>query len=156
MRRVPIRLDTSPFSARRIRLLPLMLAASLMASCRPLNPAAPPSASPATLVPADASEPAAGICAEPGSSSLALVEIYPDVPNPRCLRVLPEQGLLVVNRTEVEIVVRLGPHESRLLPGEEGALRAPFGSYLAPGVHRVEAAPYSGPELILADPGGTD
>jgi hypothetical protein len=136
--------------------LPLTLAALLMANCRPLNPAALPPTSPPTLVPADASEPAAGICAESGSSSLALVEIYPDVPNPRCLRVLPEQGLLVVNRTEVEIVVRLGPHESRLPPGEEGSLPAPFGSYLAPGVHRVEAAPYSGPELVLADPGGSD
>jgi hypothetical protein len=156
MRLIPALEDRHRSSVSPLRLLAMLFAAFWMASCSLRSPAASPSASPATLVPAEGSEPASGICAGPGSSSLALVEIYPDVPSPRCLQVLPEQGLLVVNRTEVEIVARLGPHEIRLLPGEEGSLPAPFGSYLAPGVHRVTAVPYSGPELVLAGSGGVD
>ncbi len=134
----------------------LVLGSTLMTSCGPLGPAAPVPSPTSTLIPADASEPAAGICAGPDSSALPRVEIFPDIPSPRCLLVLPEQGLLVVNQTEVEIVARLGPYEARVLPGEEGSLPVPFGSYLAPGVHQVEAPPFFGPELVLVDSGGTD
>lgn len=141
---------THPSIIRHWRYFGLTIAISL-AACRSAAPS--PSKAPATptLIPPVASEPAAGICAGPDSSQAPRVEVNVDIPDPRCLRVLPDQSLIVVNRTDVEILVRLGPYEIRIAPGAEGPLPAPFGSYLAPGVHVVEAEPYAGPELVLAE-----
>jgi hypothetical protein len=130
-----------------------LLAALSFLSCR-IGFASPlPSAQPPTLIPPVASEPAAGICGGPDSSDLAIVRVNVDVPDPRCLQVRPDQGLRVINHTDTEISVRLGPHQVLIQPGGEGDLPEPFGNYLAPGVHRLEVDPYGGPEIIVLPAG---
>ncbi len=113
-----------------------------------LATAVPPATPEATLIPAISDAPAAGICAE-AEGQWATVEIQPDVPSPRCLKVTAQQRLKAINRTEVAVRVELGPFALDLQPGAEGALEQPFGAFLAPGVHQVLAPPYSGPEVWL-------
>jgi hypothetical protein len=116
----------------------------------PVTPTLPAIQGSAILLPPDSDAPAAGICAE-SEGEWATVEIRPDTPSPRCLKVTPEQQLKVINRTEAIVQIELGPFTLELQPGVEGALEKPFGSYLAPGVHRVRVSPYAGPELWLDD-----
>jgi hypothetical protein len=71
------------------------------------------------------------------------------MPMPRCQEVLPEQLLQVTNHTDDTLLISLGDFERRLEPGEAVTLDKPFGSYLAPGVHRLQVSLYSGPELFL-------
>jgi hypothetical protein len=94
-------------------------------------------------------EPAAGICAE-AEGETAVVEIFPDIPSPRCLKVTADQRLVVINRGDTDISLGLGSLAAVVRPGEEHTLDMPFGEYLAPGVHRLQAEPYSGPEVWLA------
>ena len=145
-----LRANRNPSCALRARLLGPILARAPSA-CSLSGPKAAPFPAAPTLIPPIASEPAAGICAGPDPADAAVVEINLDVPNPRCLRVRPDQSLVILNRSDVEIVVRLGPYETQIPPGSEGAMPALLGSYLAPGVHRIEAPPYSGPEIVLGD-----
>ena len=103
-----------------------------------------------TLIPPISAEPAAGICAEV-KGELAVAEIYPDIPSPRCLKVNGEQKLKVINRTEITLNVEFGEYQTEVPPGGEDTFNTPFGDYLAPGVHRVEASPYGGPEIWLIE-----
>lgn len=110
----------------------------------------PPVVATATLVPADSDAPAAGICAE-AEGEWATVQIAPDTPSPRCLKVTREQRLKVINGTQAVVQIKLGEFALELQPGTEGTLEMPFGQYLAPGVHQILASPYSGPELWLVE-----
>ena len=110
----------------------------------------PSAAIDAMLVPADSDAPAAGICAE-AEGEWATVQIAPDMPSPRCLKVTREQRLKVINGADTRVQIQLGPYALELPPGMEGTLDAPFGNFLAPGVHRVLASPYSGPEVWLIE-----
>lgn len=146
--------------------------ASLPASQSPLPPTQPPTTpptQPSTSLPASptpeppgqttrpfeyvlatpaSQEPAAGICME-AEGDTAVAEIFPDVPAPRCLKVTPGQRLVVINRTDSEISVSLGALSATLQPGQETSLDRSFDEYLEPGVHRLQASPYSGPEVWL-------
>lgn len=108
--------------------------------------------SPPALVTPVADSPAAGICDfYPGE--LVVFEIYPDIPSPRCARATPEQRLKVINRTDQDLDVSIGPYEYTIPVGGEQLVDAEFGTYLAPGVHRVSTSAYGGgggPELWLA------
>lgn len=96
-----------------------------------------------------AQEPAAGICAE-AEGSLVSVSLRPDVPDPRCVRVRPDQHLNLKNETDQTLQVNLGRFQAELDPGEEVTFDAPFGDYLAPGVHLVTtSAPPGGPAIWL-------
>lgn len=107
--------------------------------------------SPATgqpeLKPPDAEAPAAGICAE-SSGDVATITINPDVPDPRCLKVVATQRIKIVNGTEESIEIELGRFDASLEPGEEELFDAPVGDYLAPGVHVLSASIPSGSAAI--------
>ncbi len=96
-----------------------------------------------------ADSPAAGICAEAPGEAVISVEIFPDIPSPRCLKVSADQKLRVVNRTDSALQLSLGRLEQTLQPQAETVLDAPFADYLAPGVHILRAEPFSGPEILL-------
>jgi hypothetical protein len=98
-----------------------------------------------------ADSPAAGICAEAPGEAVISVEIFPDIPSPRCLKVSADQKLQVINRTDSALQLSLGRLEQKLQPQAETVLDAPFGDYLAPGVHILRAEPFSGPEILLAE-----
>lgn len=97
-----------------------------------------------------AQQPAAGICGAT-ENDVVVVTIYPDIPDPRCVKVTPGQSLKVVNGTEGSVQVVLGPFYAALQPGEEYTFDLPLGEYLAPGVHLVQVLPCCGPELWLAE-----
>jgi hypothetical protein len=46
-----------------------------------------------------------------------VVEIFPDIPSPRGLKVTAAQRLVVVNRTDGEISVALGAMQAVIQPG---------------------------------------
>lgn len=108
-----------------------------------------PTETPTPLATPYAQIPVAGICLEATSNDTVEVALWPDMPMPRCQEVLPEQLLQVANHTDDTLLISLGDFERRLEPGEAVALDKPFGSYLAPGVHRLQVSLYSGPELFL-------
>ena len=87
--------------------------------------------------------PAAGICAEP-SGDVVTIAVEPDTPSPRCSRVTSSQRLRVVNQTSEEIDVQIADFKMRLGAGDEGSVDAPFGSYLAPGVHLMNISSLAG------------
>jgi hypothetical protein len=108
-------------------------------------------------VPPDASAPAAGSCARLAGSRV-LVLVNPDVPMPRCVIVAAGQHLAVRNNTNElgqppqTVTLRWADYPPRMLPA--GAITTypqPFGSYLMPGVHRLQASVYgqSGAEIWL-------
>jgi len=93
--------------------------------------------------------PVAGICAGPEEGEIVSVEIWPDIPSPRCIKLAPEQKLLVLNRTELVIHIRLGTYRADIQPGDDYLFERTVGSYLGPGVHQLLVEPFSGPELWL-------
>ena len=95
-----------------------------------------------------ADSPAAGICAEFDTETVT-VTIYPDIPDPRCSLIQPEQKLEVVNAREETLLVSIGRLETELGPGESYLFDQPFGEYLAPGVHQIMVQPCCGAELWL-------
>jgi len=99
-----------------------------------------------------AQSPAAGICGEPTSEDTVLVEIWPDIPSPRCLVVRGDQYLRILNRTDEVLAISLGRLAGSVLPGEAITLELPFSQYLEPGVHVVGATPFGGPEIWLKAP----
>ena len=105
---------------------------------------------PPVLATPHAQQPAAGICGAV-DGELALVEIFPDIPSPRCLQVTGTQRLLVTNQTGQGLRIRIGHHDLLLPAGEKAVIDAPLGNYLAPGVHLLDATPFSGPELWLVE-----
>jgi hypothetical protein len=98
-----------------------------------------------------ADSPAAGICTEVSSEAVVSVEIFPDIPSPRCLKVTAEQKLEVINRTDSTLQLSLGALEQSLSPSETYAMKLPFGEYLMTGVHVLGANPFSGPEIWLQE-----
>ena len=96
-----------------------------------------------------ASSPAAGICGEPVIGQTASIEIWPDMPNPRCLQLSPEQYLQVTNHTDTGLQYRLGHFSGELGVGKTVVLDQEVGGYLEPGVHLFLVSSYSGPELWL-------
>ncbi len=134
----------------------LVVFIGLLASCslrqRPeatLEPA-PASASPILATPA-AQSPAAGICAEFEGETIT-VTINPDIPDPRCVSIRPDQKLVVVNHRGEPIQVKIGHFEASLPNGGEQFFDLPFGQYLAPGVHQMLVSPCCGAELVLSVP----
>ena len=88
--------------------------------------------------------PAAPVCGTDGApDGVATVTIGPDVPQPRCLQVLPGQRLGFVNGTRAAgqpgetVTASLGGYRFRVAPGERVVLDLPVSNYLAPGVHVV-------------------
>jgi hypothetical protein len=106
-----------------------------------------------TLVPADAAAPAAGGCGG-ATRPTVLITLSPDVPQPRCVRVLGGQRLEVANPTAKSLTVSLGTQSVTVAPGGSATLEKPFGADLANGVHRVKVDNLyagSGPEVWLQD-----
>ncbi len=134
----------------------LLLAATL--ACRAF-PAAEPTPAPLPAATTTTSEvlarstpvsdlPAAGICQEVDGSEVTM-RINPDIPDPRCLRVRPDQFLTVANNRAESIEVRFGPFVLNLESGAARRLDRPFGEYLAWGVHVVQSTPCCGGEIWL-------
>jgi hypothetical protein len=99
-------------------------------------------------------EPAAGICGS-FEGKWVVITIYPDIPDPRCAIIAPDQMLKVVNSRQETLRVSIGTMEAMIEPGDEHTFDIPFGQYLAPGVHRIGVDPCCGAELWLqADQGG--
>jgi len=94
-----------------------------------------------------AAQPAAGICGEAPELEVVEAQVWPDVPSPRCLRVLPDQRLRLVNRTPEAIRWKLGAFAGIIDTQSEAILPQPLGQFLAPGVHILQTSPYSGPEI---------
>jgi hypothetical protein len=103
------------------------------------------------LVTPYAIEPAAGICGGPLDGGIATVNIWPDVPEPRCLVVASEQILQVTNKTGEFVKVQLGPFGRELGAGETYTFDCPMGYYLAPGVHQLMVSPFGSPEIWLKE-----
>ena len=95
--------------------------------------------------------PASGICPEVPAGETASVDIYPDIPSPRCLLVKAEQHMALTNRSDEVLIFRLGHIEGQIQPGHTYLVEESFGSYLLPGVHVVQVSPYSGPEIFLVE-----
>jgi hypothetical protein len=93
-------------------------------------------------------EPAAGICAS-FEGEAVIINIYPDIPDPRCAKANAEQKLTVINQTEDTLQVSIGIFKASLQPGVEYTFDVPFGDYLEPGVHLVQVSPCCSPELWL-------
>ncbi len=104
---------------------------------------------PGALTPPDAATPAAGIC-PPANGDVVTLVLERDAPAPRCVAVTGDQRLELVNATTAGTVFFAG-HRIDLAAGATAQLDQPFGAFLAPGVHRVQAEQYagSGPEVWL-------
>lgn len=132
----------------------LTVLAPALAGCGQVSAGAAeaPTTSPSApvLAPADRARPSSGFCGTmPGP--VALVEVDPGAPAPRCLVVRPDQRLEVVNSTDREgnrggpLTVRFANWPRRVVPLHAGStFDRPFGQYLAPGVHEVRLSPYQG------------
>ncbi len=103
----------------------------------------PPTKTPA-LEPAVSDLPASGICAGPLNANIVTIEIGPDVPSPRCIKVTGEQSLRVVNATDADVDVRWGDWIITLAPHGDGSFDTAFRSYLAVGVHRLAISSLTG------------
>ena len=97
-----------------------------------------------------AQSPAAGICAS-FEGGTVVVNIYADIPDPRCVKVRADQRLSVVNQTQNTLEISLGIYQASLAPGAETTFDAPFGTYLATGVHILQVSPCCGAELVLEE-----
>ena len=97
-----------------------------------------------------AQSPAAGICASFDGDTV-VVNLYADIPDPRCIKVRGDQRLSVVNQTQNTLEISLGIYKASLAPGAETTFDAPFGSYLATGVHQLQVSPCCGAELVLEE-----
>jgi hypothetical protein len=93
-------------------------------------------------------EPAAGICGS-FEGEWVVITIYPDIADPRCTIITPNQMLKVVNQRQETIQVSIANMEATIEPGGEHTFDTPFGQYLAPGVHLIEVKPCCGASLWL-------
>ena len=107
----------------------------------------PPSQTPNLATPVS-QEPAAGICGG-FEGELVVITIYPDIPDPRCAIIKPEQMLKVVNSRQETLQVSIANMAATIDPGGEHLFNVPFGQYLAPGVHLIEVKPCCGASLWL-------
>jgi hypothetical protein len=97
-----------------------------------------------------AQEPAAGICAS-FEGEVVTINLYPDIPDPRCSQVRADQILKVNNQTQVTLEVSIGSFIDNLAPGASITFDTQFGDYLAPGVHQLQVTPCCGAELWLVE-----
>jgi hypothetical protein len=113
---------------------------------------------PGGLIPAVSHTPAAGICPEGGLVSIVKVYVGDGTPDPRCLRVRPQQELEVVNAegpsgpADKTVTVTWPPFGTRRLkPGQAILFQQKFRSYLATGDHLVGVSRHhgGGPEIWL-------
>jgi hypothetical protein len=95
-----------------------------------------------------ADSPAAGICPE-FEGDLITMTVNPDVPDPRCVIVQPDQRLRVVNNLETEITASLGSLSSVIAPDSEHVFEETFGELLLPGVHSLNVTPCCGGSIWL-------
>jgi hypothetical protein len=128
----------------------------LLPACTLTQPDAPvleqaPLPTPEVLATPAAMQPAAGICAE-FEGDIVTMTINPDIPDPRCIDIRPEQKLAVVNHRSETLRVRIGSLETTILPEGQHLFDLPFGDYLAPGVHLLDVFPCCGGELVLSQP----
>jgi hypothetical protein len=130
----------------RSTLITLMLVMSLSACIR--SPAALAPTTSRELATPIADSPAAGFCAE-HEGSLVSVTINPDMPDPRCSLVSPDQYLRVVNMRGEMIKVSFVGNDVDIEPGGEHTFDQPFGNLLMPGVHHFAVSPCCGAELVL-------
>jgi predicted small lipoprotein YifL len=93
-------------------------------------------------------EPAAGICGS-FEDEVVVITINPDIPDPRCVIIAPDQILKVVNNRQETLQVSIANMEATIEPGSEHTFNVPFGQYLAPGVHLIEVKPCCGASLWL-------
>ncbi len=131
----------------KIRNLAFVIILGTLAACGPAGRGVALN-TPRPLATPYAQQPAAGICASP-SGKLVTITIYPDLPDPRCAIIQPDQELQVVNRTLGDLQVHIGTFDAVLAAGGDYTFSVPFGKYLAPGVHQVQVLPCCGPELWL-------
>ena len=101
-----------------------------------------------TLIPSDASTPAAGFCPA-GSGTIFDFTINEDVPAPRCGIVHPDEQLQFKNNTDVQQTVDVGFDSVDLAPHESYVFPEKVGEYWAQGVHLVHVSPAPGPEVWL-------
>jgi hypothetical protein len=95
-----------------------------------------------------ADTPAAGICAE-FEGEIVTMTINPDMPDPRCIIVKPDQRLRVVNNLESEIQASLGSLSSSIVPDDDYTFEKTFGELLLPGVHSLGVTPCCGGSIWL-------
>jgi hypothetical protein len=88
------------------------------------------------------------MCANPEGETV-VVNLYADIPDPRCSQVRPNQMLTVANQTQDTLEVSIGRFATSLEPGDEFNIGTPFGEYLAPGVHQLQVVPCCGAEIWL-------
>ena len=100
---------------------------------------------PATPV---AMQPAAGICPK-AQGEIVIMRVNPDVPDPRCLQVQPDQRLAVFNGLDESLDVSLGEISATIEPGEEHTFDRPLGEILLPGVHALGTSLCCGGEIWL-------
>jgi hypothetical protein len=93
-------------------------------------------------------------CFGGGSDGVAMVGLFSDTPEPKCLRVSPGQRILVVNRSgaffrheEGPAFLRLGDYTARIGPQQAALFPAPVGTYLGLGLHEF------GGHSVVATPG---
>ncbi|MGD8751898.1 MAG: hypothetical protein PVG14_10775 [Anaerolineales bacterium] len=148
-------------------LLFLLLIVAALVSCTSVQPSlespvlVSPSSTDASPSPTDgggmpalatpvSEQPAAGICGGM-DGEVVTITIFPDIPDPRCALVRPEQLLRVINKREEMIQISLAGIEVSVEPGQTYEFATPLGQLLAKGVHRVEVLPCCGAELWLRD-----
>lgn len=108
-----------------------------------------------SLAPADSKTPASGFCPDPPPGTVVTVTINPDVPSPRCQKVLANQQLRVVNNTSQTLTVSLGQNSLTIAPSQSQTITQTFGTYLASGVHHIITSSQlaqqggAGPEIWL-------
>lgn len=102
-----------------------------------------------TLSPADSQTPVAGICVGPLDDEVATVTLNIDTASPRCLKVLSNQQLNIINNTNQTVNITLGKFSLSINPSGQQTISQTFGSYLSPGVHFIKSSSVSVPEIWL-------
>ncbi len=87
--------------------------------------------------------PAAGVCPMAVGAE-ATVRAVRSFTSPRCQQVQPGQHLRIVNNTDQPVRAQLAYIDVTIAPGDEWADGRPFGTYLAPGVHKLALSAYAG------------
>lgn len=104
------------------------------------------------LKPSEGDTPAAGICLGPTSEAVVTIEFLDGIPDPRCSFLTPDQRIRFVNRLQDPVTLTIGRYSGTVAPNSSLLFDAPVGSYLAVGVHTVDASvPGARAELILRE-----
>lgn len=96
------------------------------------------------------SPPAAGVCGRP-STALVTIELFPDLPSPRCVEVTGAERLRLVNRSGAYgqqpalVSVWFAGFAAKIRANQAVVFAEPFGDYLRPGTHSVEVSGAPGP-----------